>query len=43
MFGLGSRTNSAPRARFANWRSVGLFSLALLATVVAGWAISRVG
>ncbi len=43
MFGLGSRSDSAQRLRFVNWRTVGLYGAALIATVVAGWAISRVG
>jgi hypothetical protein len=43
MFGLGSRSGSVHRARFVNWRAVGLYGLALFVTIVAGWAISRVG
>jgi len=43
MFGLGSRSGSVQRARFINWRGVGLYGLVLIVTVVAGWAISRVG
>jgi hypothetical protein len=43
MFGLGSRSDSAHRVRFVNWRTVGLYGVALIATVVAGWAISHVG
>jgi hypothetical protein len=43
MFGLGSRFDSARRARLVNWRAVGLYGLAVAVTIVAGWAISRVG
>jgi hypothetical protein len=39
MFGLGS---SSQRARFVNWRIVGLYGVALIAAVAAGWVISRV-
>jgi hypothetical protein len=43
MFGLGARLDSARWARIINWRAVGLYALAVAVTIVAGWAISRVG
>jgi hypothetical protein len=43
MLGFGSRHGSAQRLRLVNWRTVGLYGVALMATIVAGWAISRVG
>jgi hypothetical protein len=43
MFGLGSPSGTMQRARFVNWRRVGLYGLAPIVTIVAGWAISRVG
>jgi hypothetical protein len=43
MLGFGSRSDSKQRARLVNWRAVGLYGLALIATVVVGWAISHVG
>jgi len=43
MFGFGSWSDSMQRVRIVNWRVVGLYGLALIATVVLGWAISLVG
>jgi hypothetical protein len=43
MFGFGSGSDSAQRARFVNWRAVGLYGLTVAVTIFAGWAVAQLG